>query len=1800
MSRSHVDDFFDLTEDASKPSTEFKRLTPVTTTQCIKSIYGIEVSFPFTPYTSQCAVMSRVLEAMSNSKNALLESPTGTGKTLSLLCSTLAWQSIEKKQVQTLRAERAASSKNKKSEKEREQKEGETGITAAVQKSPKGLLTAKSYSGNKVINLDEKKVKIPSSKISPTGSRSRIIIQLEDDDDDFQPMKKRVVETEAEHEEEKKVDEERPREQEEKEKEEMRHPLIFYCSRTHSQIAQVVRELKKTIYKPRMSVLGSRDHYCIHPRVSKSGKSKSSECRKISKPLREGCLWKNNVKNIANSDVFDLGQRLNVWDIEDLVQFGRDVNGCPYYASQALVAKSDIVFAPYNYLLDISIRESMQMHNLMHNSIIILDEAQCVTFTSAIVRMHSQNSFSAALKIIDEFLEYTRCFLNDLKPSNFEEYSSVRPCAEMVQRMTKAGMTHMNCKSIRMDIRHWLGLNSDDEQSITESFSMDTLLENLFYIFEYISVDDYKYAPDYRVAVQKVPRYVEGRKEWIIKIGLWCMNPSVAIRPLAESCKSIILTSGTLSPMQSFANELSIDFPITLEASHSVNMDKQVWIGAFKQHKGRALNSSFKNSDAFQYQDAVGESIIEASRVIPHGVLCFFPSYGLMNKLIQRWKSTEAWGRLTSVKHIMTEPQNPQEGEFNGLMREYDRKIRESRETTSSKKKGVIMLAVCRGKRSTKEGVIMVGIPFPLVRDPKVMQKKEYNDQMHKKGKRQNGNDWYTQQAFRAVNQALGRCLRHHKDYGAILLLDERYQEKENIAKMSRWLRANDDERMKAFQAVSLLSFPTMIYLTHNNVNKRAQEESSSSEGALLNDICAFGGKLHCLISSHPEYQKLLKSSLVIEWEEDGISIVEPNYQSRSQYTPLPTILHALEEDHHIKLKKTTLERYISHLAPSRLNRSQWGVRLKDRGTLFTEITNSLMIRMFQLVMKEMKTNETSKGELMVAFNKKLYPKKLTHESLMILLSRCGIQVKGDRVRVEDTTTPLKTSFDECIPLMLADLMQQYHSQIRKVFLDRDLDKKLSTRERVEQKEESEQVGQLRAEILRLRGELKERDDIIEGQRRQIAQLHRIIHSDTYTTESGQETSVEEILLRGSITRELISEDELHRFTGYRFASRESEERLRGSSDAEMFSTLSWFIQLYSWMSQMNISANQEGEIYLASTISSTKMTNTMRIIYPDVITSETRPFFLSLGMTEARCSDVYRRVLWIHDENREETCKKISLDEMKEQLRFLEEYCNKEQLRVVRETLWLPLREDIGSCDRTYHLYLHSQSLVQLFLPLSSDSVDLVCAINQVYLPSIRSMTVIIGIGSCASEELDALLRYFRGQDISSEPLFSIFEEHFDTYNISQQAFIMDKLSALSLPTHFGARHPPHIFDCPELESLSSYLPILMRKSQDFLRREDFVRRLGIHRDPNRRTFDAAHEILSSINPPEEVWNRLREIYTRYKVPFYPSVATDTVGAKGTTNADEIEKFTVETKEEHNKAWISYTAESYVYQALLRYAEEQVRYFQNRSSECDNSAGYDISVDEGKDVDATDGDGGTKSVKGHLRPSNTFKMTSNEIATARRCFEEGQIYFIVGVCVSPTPHVSYCLQDTLLFSPTVHLIPKQYHKVILCVVFNLPLKDGRLSDLEGGSKFIKSYDTMCSRAVSQHSISIAHGSLPYEFGMGSWAFSQAVIHHALSSLNQLQTISEVDIAVIIKNQMMMTLLAPLVLRTVKGLEKQGIDPCTPRMLSDDCGSSVGYKHVLVPSASVEQPLDRRLACSYQLNITSITSKYTKSESAKL
>ena len=46
---------------------------------------------------------------------------------------------------------------------------------------------------------------------------------------------------------------------------------------------------------------------------------------------------------------------------------------------------------------------------------------------------------------------------------------------------------------------------------------------------------------------------------------------------------------------------------------------------------------------------------------------------------------------------------------------------------------------------------------------------------MQAKRNRPLGQQWYTGQAFKAANQAIGRLIRNTQDYGVLVLLDRRY-----------------------------------------------------------------------------------------------------------------------------------------------------------------------------------------------------------------------------------------------------------------------------------------------------------------------------------------------------------------------------------------------------------------------------------------------------------------------------------------------------------------------------------------------------------------------------------------------------------------------------------------------------------------------------------------------------------------------------------------------------------------------------------------------------------------------------------------------------------------------------------------------------------------------------------------------------------------------------------------------------------------------------------------------------------------
>lgn len=48
------------------------------------------------------------------------------------------------------------------------------------------------------------------------------------------------------------------------------------------------------------------------------------------------------------------------------------------------------------------------------------------------------------------------------------------------------------------------------------------------------------------------------------------------------------------------------------------------------------LSGSYSNTSKFDYQDELGQLVLRVCSTVPHGILCFFPSYRLLDVVIER------------------------------------------------------------------------------------------------------------------------------------------------------------------------------------------------------------------------------------------------------------------------------------------------------------------------------------------------------------------------------------------------------------------------------------------------------------------------------------------------------------------------------------------------------------------------------------------------------------------------------------------------------------------------------------------------------------------------------------------------------------------------------------------------------------------------------------------------------------------------------------------------------------------------------------------------------------------------------------------------------------------------------------------------------------------------------------------------------------------------------------------------------------------------------------------------------------
>lgn len=155
--------------------------------------------------------------------------------------------------------------------------------------------------------------------------------------------------------------------------------------------------------------------------------------------------------------------------------------------------------------------------------------------------------------------------------------------------------------------------------------------------------------------------------------------------------------------------------------------------------------------------DELGRILLNLSRIVPGGIVVFFPSYRFEETTVRRWQATKQFDELNARKKVFREPK--QSDELANVLAQYSAACASS----PSGGGGAMLLSVVGGKMS--EGinfsddlarcVVMVGLPYPNARDAELVEKMTFLDKRTPGAGRQ----YYESLCMKAVNQSIGMCV---------------------------------------------------------------------------------------------------------------------------------------------------------------------------------------------------------------------------------------------------------------------------------------------------------------------------------------------------------------------------------------------------------------------------------------------------------------------------------------------------------------------------------------------------------------------------------------------------------------------------------------------------------------------------------------------------------------------------------------------------------------------------------------------------------------------------------------------------------------------------------------------------------------------------------------------------------------------------------------------------------------------------------------------------------------------------------
>uniref|UniRef100_A0A8C5ALP8 DEAD/H (Asp-Glu-Ala-Asp/His) box helicase 11 n=1 Tax=Gadus morhua TaxID=8049 RepID=A0A8C5ALP8_GADMO len=831
-----------------------------------------EFPFPYQPYPIQEQFMKALYGALEDSKVGIFESPTGTGKSLSLICGALTWLKDfeERKRQETAdllqEGEAVLSAPTTSSSASSQNSSADPDwITDFVQKKSERELVSKI----KVrLGEDEIKRKKREERLEMIRHNAQLKYAFkrksseEDETLKLLQLSKGGEEEEAlgDAEEEELIVAEYESDEDSKTKSKYVH--IYYCSRTHSQLAQFVHEVQKSAFcqDVRVVTLGSRQNLCINEDVRRLGSIQriNDRCMEMQKN-RHGEERPNDIRKRGPAKAvcpFAGATALQtlrdevlgaVSDIEQLVTLGRKTHACPYYATRLAVPSSQLVVLPYQMVLHAATRRASGIQ--LKGQILIIDEAHNLSDTLSCI--HSVELTGAQFcRAFSQLRQYSERYKSRLKAKNLMYIRQIlfvleglvqvlggkvgqNPQSQTTQPGTqlltindflfKAQIDNINLfkmprpQTPRPQTPHPQtpgGLNKENRRTEGLSRYLQALQKgppapsgqygagHVLAASPMMQVEGFLMAltnsnKDGRVVVHR-----QGAHGGESSVKFLLLNPAVHFAQVLTECRAVIIAGGTMQPVSDFKQELLFSAGVAQEritefsCGHVIPPGNILPLVMSSGPSGQELEFTFQNRDTPRMMDETGRVLFNLCTVVPGGVVCFFPSYEYSRRTLAHWDSSGALARLAAKKKIFQEPKKANQVEQ--VLGEFSRCIQRCA-ADGGALTGALLFSVVGGKMS--EGinfsddlgrcVVMVGMPYPNIKSPELQEKMAYLDKHlpHAAG-RSPGQALIENLCMRAVNQSIGRAIRHRGDYSSIVLCDRRYSRPATVAKLPEWIRS--------------------------------------------------------------------------------------------------------------------------------------------------------------------------------------------------------------------------------------------------------------------------------------------------------------------------------------------------------------------------------------------------------------------------------------------------------------------------------------------------------------------------------------------------------------------------------------------------------------------------------------------------------------------------------------------------------------------------------------------------------------------------------------------------------------------------------------------------------------------------------------------------------------------------------------------------------------------------------------------------------------------------------------------------